>query len=301
MKLGVGLPVSGTWATPDRIQQIAARAEELGYDSLWTFQRLLAPEGLAEPYRSVLDPVVPLAFVAATTWRIRLGVAVLNMPFVPPIVVAKQLATLDILSGGRVEAGLGTGWSAEEFAAVGASLSERGARAAEYVSVLRTLWTEKEPEHHGRFYHVPKAAFEPKPVQARVPVLLGGSAPAALRRAGRIADGWISSSQAAHTDMRPMIQLVREAAEQVGRDPETLRFICRGAVRLREAGRADRRPLTGSLAEIRDDLESLEQQGMTEFFFDLNFDPRIGSPDADPQVSMRVAEEVLDTFSPGRG
>jgi len=299
MKLGVGLPVSGSWATPDRILQIAARAEELGYDSLWTFQRLLAPEGLADQYRSVLDPLLPLAFVAAQTWRIRLGVAVVNLPFVPPIVVAKQLATLDVLSGGRVDAGLGTGWQPEEFAATGAALSERGARVAEYVSVVRTLWTEKWPEHSGRFYQIPRAEFEPKPVQARVPVLLGGTAPAALRRAGRIADGWISSSTATHDDIRPMLRQIRDAADGAGRDPETLRFICRGAVRLREAGRPDRRPLTGSLSEIRADIDLLAEQGMTELFLDLNFDPRIGSPDADPQASMHVAEEVLDAFSPG--
>lgn len=301
MKLGVGLPVSGSWATPDRIQHVAARAEELGYDSLWTFQRLLAPEGLAEPYRSVLDPVVPLAFVAATTWRIRLGVAVINLPFIAPVLVAKQLASLDVLSNGRVEAGLGVGWAEAEFAATGASTADRGARAAEYVSVLRTLWTEKEPEHAGRFYRIPKASFEPKPVQPRIPVLLGGSAPAALRRAGRIADGWISSSRTDLAEMGPMVQLVREGAERAGRDPETLRFICRGAVRLREPGRAGRRALTGSIAEIRADLELLAEAGITEFFFDLNFDPRIGSPEADAQASMHVAEEVLDAFSPGRG
>ncbi|NUR70007.1 MAG: LLM class flavin-dependent oxidoreductase [Hamadaea sp.] len=300
MKLGVGLPVSGSWATPDRILPIAVRAEELGYDSLWTFQRLLAPEGLADQYRSVLDPLLPLAFVAAQTWRIRLGVAVVNLPFLSPVILAKQLATLDVLSGGRVDAGIGTGWQPEEFTATGASLGERGARVAEYVSVLRTLWTEKWPEHSGRFYEVPRAEFEPKPVQARVPVLLGGTAPAALRRAGRIADGWISSSSATQQDVAPMIRLIRQGAEEVGRDPETMRFICRCAVRVREPGRADRRPLTGSFAEIRGDVERLAEQGMTELFLDLNFDPRIGSPDADPQVSMRVAEELLDAFSPLR-
>jgi probable F420-dependent oxidoreductase len=298
MKLGVGLPVSGSWATPDRILQVAARAEELGYDSLWTFQRLLTPEGMANQYRSVLDPLLPLAFVAAQTWRIRLGVAVVNLPFIAPVVVAKQLATLDVLSGGRVDAGLGAGWQPAEFAATGASLRERGARVAECVSVLRTLWMEKWPEHSGRFYQIPRAEFEPKPVQSRVPVLLGGTAPAALRRAGRIADGWISSSSATQEDVGRMIQTIRDAAEQAGRDPETLRFICRGAIRVREAGRADRHPLTGSLAEIRGDLETLAAQGMTELFLDLNFDPRIGSPDADPQASMRVAEEVLDAFAP---
>ena len=300
MKLGVGLPVSGSWATPDRIQQIAVRAEELGYDSLWTFQRLLAFDGIGEPYRSVLDPLLPLAFVAATTWRIRLGVAVFNMPFAPPVLVAKQLATLDVLSGGRVDAGLGTGWNELEFEAVGASLGERGARAGEYVSVLRTLWTEAHPSFDGRFYKIGRAEFAPKPVQPRIPVLLGGTAPAALRRAGRIADGWVSSSRADLTQMGDSVRIVREAAEKAGRDPETIRLVCRGAVRLRPDRDPERPALSGTIEQIRSDLELLEEQGMTELFFDLNFDPVVGSPDADPQESMRIATEVLDAFSPGR-
>lgn len=301
MKLGVGLPVSGSWATPDRIQQIAVRAEELGYDSLWSFQRLLAFDGIGEPYRSVLDPLLPLAFVAATTWRIRLGVAVFNMPFAAPALLAKQLATLDVLSNGRVDAGLGTGWNELEFEAVGAALGERGARAGEYVSVLRTLWTEEDPAFDGRFYKIGHAEFAPKPVQPRIPILLGGMAPAALRRAGRIADGWISSSRADLTQMGASIRIVCEAAEKAGRDPETLRLICRGAVRLRADRDPERPALSGTVEQIRSDLGVLAEQGVTELFFDLNFDPMIGSPDADPQESMRVATEVLDAFSPGRG
>ncbi len=301
MKLGVGLPVSGSWATPDRIQQIAVRAEELGYDSLWSFQRLLAFDGIGEPYRSVLDPLLPLAFVAATTWRIRLGVAVFNMPFAAPALLAKQLATLDVLSNGRVDAGLGTGWNELEFEAVGAALSERGARASEYVSVLRTLWMEQDPVFDGRFYKIGHSEFAPKPVQPRIPVLLGGTAPAALRRAGRIADGWISSSRADLTQMGDSVRIVREAAEKAGRDPETLRLICRGAVRLRADRDPERPALSGTVEQIRADLDVLAEQGMTELFLDLNFDPTIGSPDVDPLDSMRVATEVLDAFSPGRG
>jgi probable F420-dependent oxidoreductase len=301
MKLGVGLPVSGSWATPDRIQQIAVRAEELGYDSLWTFQRLLAFEGIGEPYRSVLDPLLPLAFVAATTWRIRLGVAVFNMPFAPPVLLAKQLATVDVLSNGRLDAGLGIGWNELEFEAVGASLDERGARASEYVSVIRTLWTEQDPSFEGRFYKIGRAEFAPKPVQPRIPVLLGGTAPAALRRAGRIADGWISSSRADLTAMADSVRIVREAAEKAGRDPETLRLICRGAVRLRPDRDPERPALSGTIEQIRQDVGQLAEQGMTELFLDLNFDPVVGSPDADPRESMRIATELLDAFSPGRG
>src|SRR3712207_901604 len=124
MQLGFGLPVSGAWATPANVTRIATRAEQLGYASLWTFQRLLVPVGAqgraaAPVYRSVLDPVVALGFAAAVTSRIRLGVAVWNLPFAAPVVTAKQLATLDVLSGGRLDAGFGSGWSPEEFTAAG--------------------------------------------------------------------------------------------------------------------------------------------------------------------------------------
>src|SRR5262245_50427516 len=109
MKIGFGAPCSGSWATPANLTRIAQRAEQLGYHSLWTFQRLLYPLALdmAPPYHSVTDPTATLAFLAAQTRTIRLGVAVLNMPFVSPVVVAKQLATVDVLSSGRLDAGFG--------------------------------------------------------------------------------------------------------------------------------------------------------------------------------------------------
>src|SRR5690348_14268811 len=130
MKIGLGAPVSGAWATPDVLGQVATRAEELGYDSLWTFQRLLVgtDDHLDPVYQSVLDPLLPLAFAAARTERIRLGVALVNLPFVSPVYLAKQAATLDVLSNGRLDLGLGVGWSATEFAATGADKARRGAR-----------------------------------------------------------------------------------------------------------------------------------------------------------------------------
>src|SRR5512139_1888255 len=116
MRIGFGAPVSGAWAGPHGLAHFAARAEELGYQSLWTFQRLLAPaDNAIDPvYRSVLDPIVSLAYAAAHTTRIRLAVAVVNLPFVNPAYLAKQAATLDVLCGGRLDLGLGTGWSADE-------------------------------------------------------------------------------------------------------------------------------------------------------------------------------------------
>src|SRR5690348_3773587 len=153
MQIGFGLPVSGAWATPQSISRFAALAETNGYHSLWAFQRLLvgADQQLDPVYQSVLDPLVALAFAAASTSRVRLGVAIVNVPFVEPAYLAKQAATLDRLSDGRLDLGLGAGWSEPEFAAVGASPERRGARIAEYVAVLRTLFAAGISEHRGEF------------------------------------------------------------------------------------------------------------------------------------------------------
>lgn len=302
--MGFAVPVSGSWATPDHQQHIARRAEVAGYDSIWTFQRLLYP---AEPdtarwkeaYRSVQDPLITLAYLAGRTSRARLGVALLNMPFFSPAVLAKQLTTLDIVSGGRLDAGLGIGWAKEEYAAAGATYAKRGRRAEEFLRVLHALWTEDVVDFHGDFYEVPAAHMEPKPLQRpHPPMILGGGSEAALRRAGRLTQGWMSGSGADLRKIGDDIATVKEAARDAGRDPGELRFICRGVVRVRDGGEADRRPLTGSVDEIRGDMEYLREQGVTELFIDPNFDPEIGSPDADPETSLRRAEEQVEAFAP---
>jgi probable F420-dependent oxidoreductase len=301
MKVGFGAPVSGSWATPDTIASVARRADELGYHSLWTFQRLLAPPdaGWGEVYRSVHDPLLPLAYAAAVTSRIRLGVAVVNLPFVAPVALAKQVSTLDILSGGRVELGVGNGWSDEEFTAAGATKRSQGARAEEFITVLKRLFNDEVVAHDGDLYRVPGMRMEPKPVQRpHPPILLGAGATAALQRAGRLCDGWVSSSRADPRRLGESVAVVKAAAERAGRDPAKLRFVCRAAVRVRPAAERRRASLEGTVEQIRSDLAALAEQGITEAFVDLNFDPQIGSPDADPDESRRRAEEALEAFAP---
>ena len=304
MKIGFGAPVSGAWATPENLASFAARAEQAGYASLWSFQRLLVPEESAmEPvYRSVLDPYAVLAYAAACTSRIRLGTAIVNLPFVSPAYLAKQAASLDVLSAGRHDVGLGIGWMPEEFAATGASMARRGARTAEYVAVLRNLWTQDVSEFSGEFYSVPRGRMAPKPVQpGGPPVLLGGMARPALERIGRIADGWLTSSRTDLAGIGEPIAIVREAARAAGRDPDTLRIICRGVVR---AGNAAAGPdggrvlLSGSFDQIRADTETLAGRGVTEIFYDLNWDPLVGAPDADPAAAAARAAEILDALAP---
>ena len=303
MRLGFGVPISGSWATPANCAEIAGRAEELGYSSLWTFQRLLSPlDGdtprLDPQYRVVHDPLALLAYLAGKTTRARLGLAVVNMPFYAPIVLAKSITTIDHLSGGRVDVGLGHGSVPEELEAVGAAPSRRGARAEDYLRCLRAVWTEDVVDYRGEFHRVPRSRVDPRPVQQpHPPVLLGGMAPAALRRAGRLAAGWISSSRADLKRIGQSVEMVREAAAASGRDPDELRFVCRGVVKVRSRERA---PLTGSLDQIRSDLDDLSDQGITDTFIDLNFDPEIVSPDAPPDASRRRASEVLEALAPAR-
>lgn len=300
-QLGFGLPVSGSWATAPNVAEIARRADELGYSSLWAFQRLLTPaDGDWGPmYRSVLDPLVSLAYAAAVTTRIRLGIAVLNAPFYSPIVLAKQLTTLDQLSGGRLDTGLGLGWADEEFAATGASKAGRGARLEEFIDCLHAIWGEDPVRFDGPEFQVPPARIQPKPIQQPPPILLGGAAEAALRRVGRYADGWISASRHDPATITQAIATIRSAAEQAGRDADRLRFVVRAVIGLTPQPLADdRRMLTGSVDQIQHDLERLAANGVTEAFLDLNFVPEVGSPDADPAAAMDFARNVLEAFAP---
>lgn len=303
MRIGFAAPMSGPWATPDDMIGVARTAESLGYHALWTYQRLLgaADDSWGEANRSVHDPLVTLAFLAAHTSRLRLGVAVLVMPLHTPVLLAKQIATLDLLSGGRLDVGLGNGWAPEEYTAAGVTPTDLGRRADDFLTCLRTLWTDKAVEHDGPYYKVPLTKFDPKPAQKPYPpLLLGGTSSAALRRAGRLCDGWIAGSKVPPTSVRDAIKAVRDAADQAGRDPDVLRFIARAPVRLRPDAGPGAPWLTGPADKIKEDLAVLARTGLTEVFLDPNFDPEIGSPDAPAETARDRAELLLHHLAPDR-
>jgi probable F420-dependent oxidoreductase len=299
MLISTGAPVAGAWATPATLGEFAERAERLGYHGLWSFQRLLvgADQPMLPVYHSVLDPLLALTWAAARTSTIRLGVAVINIPYVSPVYLAKQAATLDVLSGGRFDLGLGTGWSQPEFEATGSDPNPRGRRLREYLEVLRALWNDPVASFDGELYRVPESTAAPRPVQpGGPPVLLGGTADVALRRAGRLGAGWVSSSRLGFDDISRGAQIVRRAAEEAGRDPDAVRIVVRAVVR--PGLRDDAVPLSGDWDQIRAGADRYAEAGVTELFYDLNWDPLIGAPDADPAVARERAGEILTALAP---
>ncbi|HKN95792.1 MAG TPA: TIGR03619 family F420-dependent LLM class oxidoreductase [Pseudonocardiaceae bacterium] len=300
MRIGFAVPMAGPWATPENQLDVAIRAEKLGYQSLWTLQRILNPPDSPDTsYRNVPDPLLTLAYLAGHTTSARLGVAVLNVPFISPALLAKQTATLDRISGGRLDLGLGLGWLPEEFVASGVSTARRGARAEEFLNVLSALWSGTVSPFQGEFYALPEALMAPTPVQRpRPPVLFGGGsgADAALRRVGRLADGWISASREDPRDIGRAVGVVKEAAERAGRDPAALRFVVRAALGAPVHGPDS--PLYGPYDRVRDGVAWLGDQGVTEVFYDPNFDPAIVAPDVPPDVALGRVTEMLSALAP---
>jgi probable F420-dependent oxidoreductase len=312
MKLGFGLPVCGAWAVPDIQLAVARRAEELGFHELWTIQRLLyahaprdeyygnpGPEWPA-PFRSVTDPVVSLAFVASATERIRLGCAVFNAPFTNPVLFAKQVATLDVVSRGRLDVGVGLGWSRDEYTATGAAWPGRGARFDEFLDCVVAAWTRDEFEHRGTYFEVPRCSMAPRPVQRpHPPILVGGHSDAALRRAVRIGQGYVTGNLALDA-VAPLLDRLGAMAESVQRDPSELRLVGRGSTTLAPAldDTGGRRPLTGTPAQIVDGVHAYAEAGYDELFLDLNLDEDFATVDADPARCLDTALELMERVAP---
>lgn len=190
MRVGVHLPQFGRAAVAGAMERAAARAEELGFDDVWVSDHLVVPADQGYPPPYLCDPLVSLAFAAAGTSRIGIGTSVLVAPQYPsPLAVANSLATLDYLSGGRLTLGLGIGWSAAEYEALGAPFDHRGERLEEMISLFKAAWSDDPASHEGRFYPFHNVRVLPKPAHP-IPIWLGGTSDAAIERAARLADGY---------------------------------------------------------------------------------------------------------------
>jgi probable F420-dependent oxidoreductase len=219
VELGVQGLNGRTTADPANAIRLARRAEQLGYRSWWTADHVVVPSGPAaglpmDPAEPLLDPLVHLSFMAAVTERIELATGVLILPQRNPIVLAKQAATLDVLSGGRLRLGIGAGWLEPELAALGVRMSERGARTDEYLAAMRALWTQPQPAYRGRYVTFSGVDAYPRPVREEGPrIVIGGHSPAAYRRAVSAGHGWFGNGDSPEDLARHITGLEKAAAE----------------------------------------------------------------------------------------
>ncbi|HLY84553.1 MAG TPA: LLM class F420-dependent oxidoreductase [Acidimicrobiales bacterium] len=278
MRFGVHLPQLGRRVTRDALLSFAQRCEECGYDSLWVSDHVAWPSEIASvyPYRedgafpghglAWLDALGTLSFVAACTERVRLGCSVLILGYRPPVQTAKQLATLDVLCGGRLLVGVGVGWMREEFEVLGMPFDHRGSRADEQLEVFATLFGDPSPSYQGEFYSFPAVGFEPKPIQQPLPILVGGSSEGAYRRAGRYGQGFHAAFEPVDK-VRAAWERVRWWAAESGRDPDQLSLSLRWY--LDPEGRMDPDiSLAGSPGEMTETLESLGAAGVSDVVLD---------------------------------
>lgn len=234
MKWGLAF-ASSAGTDAESALEICRVAEEVGFESVWGGEHVIFPSSIesaypytadgkvpATPETPIPDPLIWLAYVAAAAPSLRLGTCILILPQRNPLVLAKELATLDHLSNGRVELGIGVGWMKEEFEALGVPWERRGARTDEYVAALRTIWSGSHVEFHGEFVDFDPLTCTPRPAQGPdIPILVGGDTPAAIRRAAKLADGYFPG-EGDPERLRGLIGAVRDECEAQGRDRDSI-------------------------------------------------------------------------------
>jgi probable F420-dependent oxidoreductase len=244
MKFGLFFANVGPYVQPDMAAAFGRIAEEHGIESIWTVEHVVVPGDYQSQYpyspsgrmpgpeeSPIPDPLIWLTWVGAATTTLRLATGILILPQRNPVILAKELATLDVLSSGRVELGVGVGWLREEFDALGIPWEDRGARTDEYIEALRTLWREEEPCFEGQFARFDRAKCFPKPPQGVIPIHVGGHTPAAARRAGRLGDGFFPG-RSTDEDLVPLLDTMRASAKDAGRDPEAIEVTAGGVMDL---------------------------------------------------------------------
>lgn len=280
MRFGIMFANTVGFSTQDGAKALAEAADDTGIESLWAVEHVVVPSGYESTYPyspdgkmpggeefPIPDPLIWLAYVAAASTRVKLATGVAIIPQRNPIYTAKEVATLDQLSGGRMILGVGAGWLEEEFDALGVPFGRRGERLDEYIAAIRTLWTEEKPTFDGEFVSFTEAICRPQPVNGTVPIVVGGHTERAARRAGRLGDGFFPATPDLALLTR-LIDVMRRSAEEAGRDPGTIEVSAGG---IPDAGFVERLaglgvsrmvlpPLAWSPREIRPALEAFAEE-----------------------------------------
>jgi probable F420-dependent oxidoreductase len=278
MKLGVFLPISGRATGPDTLMEAARSAETQGFDAIWSADRVVTPwtiktsypysenhEFIVPPDRPFLDSFTCLAFLAACTEKIMLGISVLVLPFRHPLYWTRVAVSIERLSRGRLIMGVGVGWMEEEFEALGVSFKDRGRITDEQLQILSSLWTEEHISYNGQFYRFQDLAFYPKPMQQpRIPIWVGGEGSAAQRRTAKYGDAWFPYYVTiTPAELRAGYENTLRLTAEAGRDPAQVKLTCcRGIEVTREPVPQDESRLRGSPEQLVEALRSYRDIGV---------------------------------------
>ncbi|MGH7421021.1 MAG: TIGR03619 family F420-dependent LLM class oxidoreductase [Candidatus Rokuibacteriota bacterium] len=300
MRYGFYLPTRGPTASPEAIETLVARGEAWGFSSVVIADHIVFPVTIESKYPYTVSGAFPgqgdaleqlslMAFVAGKTRALRLISSVMILPHRNPVVTAKMLATIDVLSGGRVTVGVGVGWLREEFRALGApDFDRRGAVSDEYLRIFKALWTQDPASYRGEFYRFEAVRCLPHPVQKpHPPIWVGGHSRAALRRVARLGDGWhpVGANPAVPLrppELRALLDELGRLTEAEGRDPSTLTISYKAPVYDPSQGvdgGAERRPFSGSEQAITDDVATFARLGVSELIFDFRSESLAASLD----------------------
>src|SRR6266852_4078493 len=297
MEFGFGMPTRGALATPESMATLAKQGENLGFGIISVSDHLIIPKAIASTYPynesgsfmsspsgECMEQLTLLTFLAGVTSTARLLTSVMVVPHRPPVLTAKILATIDVLSKGRLIVGCGVGWMREEFEAIGAPpYDKRGAVSAEYIRAFKELWTSDTPTFAGTYCRFADVAFAPKPVQKpHPPIWVGGESPVALRRAGRLADAWYPIGSNPRFPVGTPAQFAEHAArvkrhaQEAGRDPSSLDFAYSANwyndAQAMASPDGQRRPLTGTPQQIADDIKRYGELGVRHMMVNLQGD-----------------------------
>ena len=294
MEYGFGLPTRGPMAAPQSLATLARTGEELGFAIISVSDHVIIPKAInstypynesgtfaGSPSGECLEQLSLLSFLVGVTSSAKLLTSVMVLPHRPPVLTAKMLATIDVLSNGRLIVGCGVGWMREEFEAIGApSYDERGSVGDEYIHAFKELWTSDNPAFEGKYCRFANVAFAPKPVQKpHPPIWTGGESPAALRRAGRLANAWYPIGSNPRFPVGTPAQFaaytarVKRYATEAGRDPSSLDFAYSANwyndQQAQTLPDGQRRPLTGTPQQIADDIKRYEELGVRHMMVNL--------------------------------
>jgi len=296
LKFGYILPNYGDKISPQELVELSKVCEQEGFDSVWATDHVIMPSELREPYGQVLEPLVTLSYIASATGRLRVGTSCIVIPQRNPVIVAKQAAALDVLSGGRVLLGVGAGWAEKEFAYLNADFKRRGRVMDESVRLMKALWKDSVVDFQGEFFRMQDALFLPKPVRGDIPVWIGGNGPTAARRAAALGDGW--------HPVGPDIADFSRGAEEIRRSERDVTLSMRMTTDVRKkrepytgTNGEKRLAVSGSSAEIRKAIDAYAEAGLGYYCASINH-PKASEIVLDLK---KFASEVLRSYAQGRG